>query len=520
VNKELVINVTSGQVKVALLEDKRLVELHQEKNDSEYAVGDLYIGRLKKLVPGLNAAFVDVGFEKDGFLHYFDLGPLASNVQKYTRIVRNGGASTSSLADFKLDPDIDKGGNVRDVLKQGQEILVQIAKEPISTKGPRLSMELSIAGRYLVLVPFTDRISVSSKLRDRKEKERLKRLIQSIKPKNFGVIVRTVAKGKKVAELDRDLKNLLEKWDRAHNALQKVETLPQRVLGELDKTTSLLRDLLNESFNHIYVDDQNYFQELKTFLETIAPEKVDILKIYKGTKMNILDHFGVEKAIKSSFGRNVTMKSGAYLIIEHTEALHVIDVNSGNTAKKEVSQEDNALRVNLEAADEIARQLRLRDLGGIIVVDFIDMVKAENRKLLFQRMSEAMESDRSKHYILPPSKFGLVQITRQRVRPEMEIKTTEMIPNLEGGSMEVQATILIIDEIENKLERAILVEKEKVTAIKAHPFVEAYFTANKMKFQLKWFLKYKRWIKVLPRTSYPLMKYKIVNIHNEELDIS
>jgi len=519
VSKELVINVTSGQVKVALLEDKRLVELHQETNDSEYAVGDLYIGRLKKLVPGLNAAFIDVGYEKDGFLHYFDLGPLAANVQKYTRIVRNGGASNSSLADFKLEPDIDKGGNVRDVLKQGQEVLVQIAKEPISTKGPRLSLELSIAGRYIVLVPFTDRISVSSKLRDRKEKDRLRRLIKSIKPKNFGVIVRTVAQGKKVAELDRDLKNLLSKWERAHGALQEVKTLPQRVLGELDKTTSILRDLLNADFNSIYVDDSEYFDELKSFLETIAPEKVDILKQYKGTKVNIMDYYGVEKAIKSSFGKNVTMKSGAYLIIEHTEALHVVDVNSGNTAKKEVSQEDNALRVNLEAADEVARQLRLRDLGGIIVVDFIDMTKAENRKALFNHMTKAMENDRSKHYILPPSKFGLIQITRQRVRPEMEIKTTETIPNREGGTMEVQATILIIDEIENKLERAIVSEKETVVSIKAHPFVEAYFSANKLKYQFKWLMKYRRWIRVLPRTSYPLMNYKIMNSANEELNI-
>ena len=519
-NKELVINVASGEVKVALLEDKRLVELHQEKNDSEYAVGDLYIGRLKKLVPGLNAAFIDVGYEKDGFLHYFDLGPLAANVQKYTRIVRNGGASNSSLADFKLEPDIDKGGNVKDVLKQGQEVLVQIAKEPISTKGPRLSLELSIAGRYIVLVPFTDRISISSKLRDRKEKERLKRLIKSIKPKNFGVIVRTVAKDKKVAELDRDLKNLLAKWDKAHGALQEVKTLPQRVLGELDKTTSILRDLLNSSFNSIYVDDTEYFEELKSFLETIAPDKVDILKQYKGTKVNIMDYYGVEKAIKSSFGKNVTMKSGAYLIIEHTEALHVVDVNSGNTAKKEVSQEDNALRVNLEAAEEVARQLRLRDLGGIIVVDFIDMVKAENRKKLFNHMTEAMANDRSKHYILPPSKFGLIQITRQRVRPELEIKTTETIPDRAGGTIEVAATILIIDEIEAKLERAIEIEKESVVAIKAHPFVEAYFANNKMKYQLKWLMKYKKWIKVLPRTSYQLMKFKIINSSNEELNIS
>jgi ribonuclease G len=323
-----------------------------------------------------------------------------------------------------------------------------------------------------------------------------------------------------VAELDRDLKNLLAKWERAHANLQEVTQLPQRVLGELDKTTSILRDLLNASFNNIYVDDADYYKELQSFLQTIAPDKVDILKLYKGTKVNIMDYYGVEKAIKHSFGRNVTMKSGAYLIIEHTEALHVVDVNSGNTAKKDVSQEDNALRVNLESAEEVARQLRLRDLGGIIVVDFIDMVKAENRKKLFNHMTEAMASDRSKHYILPPSKFGLIQITRQRVRPEMDIKTTETIPNKDGGTMEVQATILIIDEIENKLERAIEAENETVVSIKTHPFVEAYFKTNKLKYQFQWLLKYRKWVKVLPRTSYPLMKYKIMNSSNEELNIS
>ncbi len=506
-------------MQIALLEDKALVELHNEKHNMDYMVGDLYLGRVRKIVPGLNAAFIDVGHEKDGFLHYFDLGPLAANVQKYVRMVRTNNLKSGSLDNFKIEPDINKHGNVREIFRPGEEVLVQIAKEPISTKGPRLSLELSIAGRYLVLVPFCDRISVSSKIKTRKEKERLKRLITSIKPKNFGVIVRTVAENKKVAELDQDLRDLMDKWNEAYKNLKTAKP-KQRVLGELDKTSVLLRDLLNESFNHIHVDDPKLFEELKSFLRIIAPEKEKILKLHKKRKVGLFDHFGVEKQIKESFGRNVTMKSGAYLVVEHTEAMHVIDVNSGNTAKKEVSQEENALRVNLEAAEEIARQLRLRDMGGIIVVDFIDMTRAENRKKLYDHFTKVMKKDRSKHYILPPSKFGLVQITRQRVRPEMDIKTTEYIADNKGGGMEVQATILLIDEIENKVRLAMEDRGEKVSLIKVHPFIEAYFRVHRMKYQFNWLVKYKRWIKIIPRTSYALVEYKFINDNNEEIDFN
>jgi len=515
VKKELIINVTPKEVVIALLEDKKLVELHKERHNSEYAVGDLYLGRVRKLVPGLNAAFVDVGYEKDAFLHYFDLGPQVQNLLKYTGQVRGKKRQSSSLGHDKLLPDINKEGNIKEVLKPGQELLIQIAKEPISTKGPRISTELSIAGRYLVMMPFTDRISVSSKIKSRKEKDRLKRLIQSIKPKNFGIIVRTVAENKKVAELDRDLRELLQKWDECYNNLEKA-TPPARVLGELDRTSAMLRDVLNDQFNSIITNDKSLYEETKSYLQSIEPDKAKLLKYHKGTS-SLFDHYGIEKQIKASFGKHVSMSSGVYLVIEHTEALHVIDVNSGNTSKKEKSQEENALRTNLEAAEEIARQLRLRDMGGIIVVDFIDMQNSENKKALFNKMSEVMSHDRAKHYILPPSRFGLIEITRQRVRPEMEIKTAEYIPSESGEPQKVQATILIIDEIEQRLIAAIENKGEKVTTIKAHPFVHAYFMQNKKKYQYKWLLKYKRWVRIIPRTAYPLMQYKMLNAANEEI---
>lgn len=515
--KELIINVTSKEVVIALLEDKKLVELHKEKHNNPFTVGDLYLGRVHKLVPGLNAAFVDVGYEKDGFLHYFDLGPQASNVLAFIKKARSQQNVHPTLSDFELLPDINKEGNIKEVLQPGQEILVQIAKEPISTKGPRITSELSIAGRFLVLVPFTDRVSVSGKIKSRKEKDRLKRLIMSIKPKNYGVIVRTVAENKRVADLDRDLRDLLQKWEECCHNLTASKP-PSRVLGELDKTAAMLRDMFNDSFNSIVINDEKLYSEARSYLMSVAPEKAKIVKLHIG-QINIFDQFSIEKQIKSLFGKHVTMPSGAYLVIEHTEALHVIDVNSGNTAKKEKSQEENALRVNMEAATEIARQLRLRDMGGIIVIDFIDMQSSDNKKMLFNKISEEMENDRAKHYVLPPSKFGLIEITRQRVRPEMDIHTSEMIPTGDGDSQEVQATILLVDEIENAIRYSVEELKEKVNVIKLHPFLHAYFRQSLLTFQLKWLWRYKTWITLIPRTAYPLMKYKFLNKNNEEISI-
>jgi ribonuclease G len=510
-NKELVIDASSDEVRIALLEDKRLVELHNEKPDNEFAVGDLYLGRVKKIVPGLNAAFVDVGYEKDAFLHYLDLGPQLRSLQKYVAASRKNKTNHKLLNKFKLEEDINKDGNINEVLTQGQELLVQVAKEPISTKGPRITCELSIAGRFLVLVPFSNRISVSSRIKSKSEKVRLRSLIESIKPDNFGVIIRTVAENKKVAELDQDLKDLVNRFAGLRTTIAEAKP-PQKVLGELSKSAAMLRDMLNPSFNGIAINDAVYYDEIRSYLSTIAPEKVNILKLHKG-KTPIFDSFGIEKQIKALFGRNVTMKSGAYLVVEHTEALHVIDVNSGNVSKSDDNQETNALRVNVEAAEEIARQLRLRDMGGIIVVDFIDQRKAESRKELLAKMKEFMKSDKAKHHILPPSKFGLVQITRQRVRPEMAIKTSEVIPTAQGDK-EVRATILLIDDIENALDTVLASNSGKVS-IFCHPFIRAYFKQGN--YQWKWFMKYKRWIGLSSSNSLPLVEYSFLNSKDEKI---
>ncbi len=515
-NTELIIDVRTSEVAIALLEDKQLVELNKEKNSVQFSVGDIYLGKVKKIMPGLNAAFVDVGYEKDAFLHYLDLGPQLSSFNRFVQVAQTKKGKAINLPKFKLEPELNKDGKISNVLKTGQTVLVQIAKEPISTKGPRLSAEISIAGRHIVLLPFSDKVSISQKISSSEERKRLKRLLESIVPKNFGVIIRTAAEGKKAAVLDTELKSLIKKWEMAFNKT-KTSQAPSLILGELKRTSAIIRDMLNVSFNSIYVNDDSIFNDIKEYIGTIAPEKEKIVKMYSG-KVPIFENFGIEKQIKGLFGKTVSFKSGAYLIIEHTEALHVIDVNSGNRSKAGNDQETNALEVNLAAAEEINRQLRLRDMGGIIVVDFIDMHLGENRQLLYDRMKELMSKDRAKHNILPLSKFGLMQITRQRVRPEMHIETLEKCPTCLGTG-EITPAILLDEEIESRL--ALLTSDKRMSTIslKVHPYVAAYLTKDLLSKRYKWGKKYKCTIKVIPVSSYSFLEYHFVDSEDMIIDV-
>lgn len=511
---ELIIDAKPNEVNIALLKNKKLIELHKEKASNNFTVGDIYLGKVRKVVPSLNAAFVNVGYEKDAFLHYLDLGPQFETLNKFTKASINGRLKTSSLAKIKLEPDIDKGGKITNVLSSSQHVLVQIAKEPISSKGPRLSSELTLAGRFIVLVPFSNKISISQKIRDPKERERLKRLIGSIRPKHFGVIIRTVAENKKVAELDNDMKDLVKKWETCQKALRNANGY-RKVLGELNRTAALLRDMLNKDFNSITVNNHELFEELREYIGSIAPGRENMVKKYKG-RQPIYENFGINKQIKSSFGKHVSMASGAYLIVEHTEAMHVIDVNSGNRKSKGRTQETNAIETNMEAAEEIARQLRLRDMGGIIVIDFIDMSESSNRKKLFEHLKACLKEDRAKHNLIPVSKFGVVEITRQRVRPETEIKTAEVCPTC-NGTGEVQPTILVVDEIENTLRYLIEEVKMKKVTLNVHPIMASYFREGIFSRRWQWFMKYKQWVRIEPITAYPLMEYKFLNAKNEEI---
>lgn len=502
-NYELVVDSRKGSVWLALLEDGKLIELHEETGDEDYAVGDIYHGKVRKVVPSLNACFVDVGYEKDAFLHYLDLGPQFLSLNKFTKQTLQGKQNVADLLYFKPEDDIEKDGKITDVISSSQHIMVQVAKEPISSKGPRLSAEITLAGRYLVLVPFSNKVSISQKIKDIEERDRLRDIMKNIKPKNFGVIIRTVAQGKKIEEIDLDLKLLIDKWKKLHSNLINSQP-PRRILGEINKTASLLRDLLNADFTNIHINNEELLEKVKTYISTIAPGREKIIKHYTG-KLPIFEKFGINKQIKSLFGKKVPLPSGGYLIIEHTEAMHVVDVNSGNR-KDAKGQESNALATNLEAAEELARVLQLRDMGGIIAVDFIDMHEKANNKALYEKMKEVMKPDRAKHNILPPSKFGVVEITRQRVRPETDIETQEVCPVCDGSG-KITASILFTDEIEHTLEYLILDKGEKKVSLQVHPYIESHFKKGIFSKQLKWFFKYKKWIPVIGITNFHFLQY-------------
>ena len=516
-NKELIISSTPTGVEIALLENKKLVELHSEKTDARFAVGDLYLGKVKKLIPGLNAAFVDVGYEKDAFLHYTDLSPYAKSLLKFTTLAINDKtAEGPDFSSFQVEPEIIKTGKINEVLNGKPNILVQILKEPIAAKGPRLSCEISLPGRFVVLTPFNDIVAVSRKIHSSEERKRLQRIVESIKNKNFGVIVRTAAEGKNTAELHEDLSELTAMWKSIQDNL-KGAVPPTKILSEQTKTASILRDLLNEDFNKIITNDKNIYSESKTYIQKVAPEKAEIVSFHQNGSP-IFDTFGVTKQIKSSFGKTVNLNSGAYVIIEHTEALHVIDVNSGYKSVSN-NQEQNALETNLEAAEEISRQLRLRDIGGIIVVDFIDMKLQENKRKLMDAMEGFMQPDRAKHAVLPISKFGLMQITRQRMKPEMNITTQEACPTC-NGSGKISSTLLLEDEIEKNLSYLFTHNHTSLTIV-THPILHAFLTKGffwKSKVA-KWKRKFGKKITVTADTSYHLTEFKFFDANGDEIKL-
>ncbi len=511
---ELIIDFSSAGEKIALLKDRKLVELHQEDFSSKFSVGDLYLGVVKKFKQELNAAFIDVGYQKDAFLHYQDMGPNIRSLNKLTRIAHQGGIKDGDLSNFRLEKETLKTGKITDTLKKGQKILVQVAKEPISSKGPKLSMEVSIPGRYFILVPFISSVTVSKKIESSEERLRLKNLTISLKGSNYGLICRTAAEGKTVQDLHKDLMDLQNKWDAVVKNLKNAE-VGDLILGENRRSQMVLRDLLSQEFTGIVTNDKGFFEELKQYLQHLSPELVKVLKLYKG-KEPIFSQFGIDKQIKMLFGKSVALQGGPYLIIEHTEALHVIDVNSGNKQKLSEGAGTYALNVNLEAAHEIARQLRLRDMGGIIVIDFIDLRNAGHKKDLLDALKSSMSTDRAKHTILPMSKFGLVQITRQRVRPETNIITTEVCPMCKGDG-KIEASILLTDEIEHKLVEIVKSSQLKHIELVTHPFVEAYFKKGVFGKTWQWWLKYKTKVKISADPNYHYGEYHFFDENEDEI---
>jgi ribonuclease G len=513
VEKDLIINSTPASVEIAMLEDGKLVELHKQRSNKKFSVGDIFLGKVRKLMPGLNAAFLDIGHRKDAFLHYTDMGPRLNSNLLFTKEVREGKYNLALLDRFKIQKDIVKTGKVSEVLSKAQPVLVQILKEPISTKGPRLTCEITIPGRFLVMSPFSNHISISKKIRNSDERKRLQTLLESIKPNNFGFIIRTVAEGKKVADLHEEILELQKVWENLRKQLVKQEE-PGKLHSELDKTSTMLRDILNDDFNKVIVNEKDIQLSLKSYLESIAPEKKKMVQLHRGSRP-IFDHYSVSKQIKSGFGKTYTMGSGAYLVIEHTEAMHVIDVNSGPKSPKD-NQESQALSVNLEAAKEISRQLRLRDIGGLIIIDYIDMRNSEHRKELFNAMREYMKSDRAQHTILPLSKFGLMQITRERTKPVMKIDTSEECPTCQGRG-KVNPTILISDLIQRDLAYIIQSRPKSKVQLNVHPYIDAFLKKGIPSLQHRWYFKFGKWVRIAPDMDLALQKYKFIADGNDEV---
>ena len=514
-SKELIIHSTSSDIQIALLQDKKLIELHEQERENNFTVGDIFLARIKMMRPGLNAAFMDIGSRSDAFLHYTDLGPQINSLLKYTNVVKNGQKKTPSLKDFPMEKDNQKNGKITNVFKKNQYCLVQILKEPISTKGPRLSCEITLPGRYIVLAPFGNLVSVSKKINDEEERTRLKRLIESVKPPNFSVIIRTAAQGKKVADLYEEVKALEQRWNDIHGELISART-PKKLLSEQDKTISIIRDMLTDDFSSVVIDNRNDYDATKNYLTTFAPDKLKLLKFHSG-KESVFKSYNVSSQVTSSFSKNPTLPSGAYLVIEKTEAMHVIDVNSGPRSQRQ-DQESSALKVNLETAKEIARQLRLRDIGGLIIIDFIDMRKAENKNALYKVMREAMEGDRAQHTVLPLSKFGLMQITRQRVKPAIEKDTSDQCPVCDGTG-KVNATSLIVEDIDSNLNFILASRPSAKLQLRVHPYVGAYLQQGLPNTQMKWLIKHKRWIKIVNDETMYINSFKFFDNLGDEIRI-
>ena len=515
-DKDLIIDVKESGVEIALLEDKKLVELHKENPNQDYVAGNIYLGRVKKIMAGLNSAFVDVGAGKDGFLHYLDLGHDFLRLQDFISKCISG--NTEGLRTQKKQyPILEKNGLITDVLKQGQLILVQVTKEPISTKGPRLSCDISFAGRYAVLIPFGKTITVSQKIKSSEERKRLRRLMGSIKPENTGLIIRTAAEGKSVMELDAEIKQLYAKWEAVTKSLYQALP-PAKLVTEEDSSIVILREMLNDEFSDIHVNDEKLYNELQDYISRIYPQKDNILHLYK-LQTPIFEQFNVENQIKNSFGKVVTIRSGIYLVIEQTEAMAVIDVNSGPRNKASQDQEENALMVNTEAAMEIVRQLRLRDMGGIIVIDFIDMASAVNRKKLFDTVCSEMSKDQARHTILPLSKFCLMQITRQRIRPVVDIEISEVCPTC-GGSGKIKSSMNVINDMKNDVKFLSCEQNEKKLTIVTHPFVHSYLTKGLLKKPYhKWEKDYNIKLKITSSGDLAVNEYIFINQNGDKIEL-
>jgi ribonuclease G len=537
-NKQLLMNKTGDEIQVALVEEGRLAELIIERPESRRSIGDIYLGRVHKVVEGLKAAFVDIGQKSDGFLHFSDVGttsedyralieddddddtvvgaedsdgddtvasapagtqPVAAEPSVKTA-ARSGGKRPSGDEQEKAEKRQSYTQMIAGKLKPNDSILVQVIKEPISSKGSRLTSDITIAGRFMVLLPFGGgQVAVSRRVVVRKERTRLKKLVRSMLPEGFGAIIRTVAEDQEETLLKQDLEKLLAKWTQIEEKLQDAVP-PQLIFKEDTIISSVLRDSLTSDVTEIVANSPVIHKETLNYIQWAAPEMVKNVSLYQG-KLPLFEGYGIAKDVESIFSRKVWLKSGGYIIIEHTEAMVVVDVNSGRYAAKR-EQEENSLKTNLEAAREIVRQLRLRDIGGIIVVDFIDMLDQKNARKVYDSMKTELRNDRAKSNILPMSDFGIMQITRERIRPSLMQRMGDQCPAC-GGTGVVQARFTTINQIERWLRKYALQHPMKFQQLDLYvsPTVVEPLQNSDMKTELKWFLQHLLFVQVKPDES-------------------
>lgn len=533
--KEIVINETADQIRIAITEDSRLAEIFVESPGKERMVGDIHLGKVARVMPGIRAAFIDVGQKQDAFLHFSDVDP---NIDDYSSLI---GEEDSEIDDDDDDDEAEIAtastpsqtahtqGSPRPQaaprpqrfpqreihLERGQSIIVQITKEPVGKKGVRVTSKVSLPGRYVVLLPFDGRIGVSKKLYNFKEKKRLKRIVRSLLPPGFGLIIRTVAEGKEEELLRNDLEQLIKTWREIEKSL-KTEQPPVLLYKDLSTVSSVIRDLFNNEVQRVVVDSRRLYKEITTYVKWFAPTLVDKIEFYRG-KTPIFDVFGVAKDMQESLGRRVALRSGGYLVIDVTEAMTVIDVNSGRYAANK-EQEQNSLRTNMEASREIIRQLRLRDIGGIIVIDFIDLEDERNKRKVFDELRREFRHDRAKATVLPMTEFGLVQITRQRIRQSIMQSFSETCPVCAGTGI-VQSRATILTELTGWLGRFKSEGHGRRIKLVVHPYMASYLKEGKPSHLVNLMWKNKTLIKLEPSTTVPVNTFKVFSL-SEKRDIT
>lgn len=504
---QIIIHASGNQTRIALLENGELAQLFIESEENERTVGNIYVANVHKVMSGIRAAFIDMGTPKDAFLHFSDAG---DHLKEYIQMLNGRDAIHKSVRDEISKSNFDNLPNYKKqilagkMLRSGQKLLVQIVKEPIGSKGPRISTDITIAGRFLVLIPMGEYIAVSKKISNYKERRRLKSTVGSMLPDGFGVIIRTVAQDQDKQTIEDDMRDVLKNWEKI---LKRLETAkpPSLLHKDLGMTESLIRDLFAKQYDRVLIDDPEMYKSIKSYVGQIAPQMLPNVQLHKGSE-HIFDYMKVAKDVDSIFSPRVRMPSGGYLIFEQTEAMYVVDVNSGPYAAKE-KQEDNSLKTNLEAAREVAKQLRLRDIGGIIVVDFIDQRDDKNRKKIYDELKKEFKKDPAKTNVIGMSDFGLVQITRQRIRPSVVNSVSKVCPTC-GGSGSVVTQNTIIADLDAWLSKFKHTTDYRAVDIYINPYLKSHLEKGFMSIKRKWMLQYFVKITFVADETVSLNEYK------------